>query len=90
MSVRRDAVKLRRFRTRFGQVVLALLLPEHPKLFVVDWSAVVAGVGIDHAITIADQLLKLGLNPPPGTWLILEGGDVVGWAATMDDLDPIA
>lgn len=82
-------VRVRRFRTRPGQFVHAFLLPEHPKLYVIDWNAIIAGLGLDRATAIAEQLPLLGLAPQPGTWLILEANDVVGWASSMDDMEPL-
>jgi hypothetical protein len=82
-------VRIQRFRTRPRQIVHALLLPEHPLLGVVDVNAIIKGVGIDRTVAIAEQLSALGLNPQPGTWLILEGTAVIGWAASMDDMDPL-
>lgn len=88
MNVPGHAVKVRRFRSR-TQIVHALLLPEHPKLNVIDCNAIIAGLGIDEATKLSEQMLLVGLNPQPGTWLLLEGGDLVGWTTSMDDMDPL-
>ena len=81
-------VRIQRFASR-PQVVRALLLPEHPKLNIVDWNEIISGIGLTRATEIANQLRELDLNPWPGTWLLLEGTDVVGWASSMDDMDPL-
>lgn len=82
-------VRIQRFKSRPKQITHALLLPEHPKLFMIDWNAIIQGLGITTATELWDQMVTLNLFPEPGTWLLLEGDKIIGWASSMDDMDPV-